>query len=44
MNALKNWKENALHKKAQALGKEKWYKNYKLRICLVERDYGFIKD
>ena len=38
------WKENTLHKKAQALGREKWYKNYKLRICLVERDYGFIKD
>ena len=33
------WKENTLHKKAQALGKEKWYKNYKLRICSVERDY-----
>ena len=39
MNAPKNWKENTLHKKAQALGKEKWYKNYKLRICSVERDY-----
>ena len=44
LNALKNWKENTLHKKAQALGREKWYKNYKLRICLVQRDYGFIKD
>ena len=44
MNALKNWKENTLHKKAQALGKEKGYKNYKLRICLVERDYEFVKD
>ena len=44
LNALKNWKENTLHKKAQALGKEKWYKNYKLRIYLVQRDYGFIKD
>ena len=39
MIALKNWKENTLHKKAQELGKEKWYKNYKLRICSVERDY-----
>ena len=39
MDALKNWKENTLHKKAQVLGKEKWYKNYKLRICSVERDY-----
>ena len=44
LNALKKWKENTLHKKAQALGREKWYKNYKLRICLVERDYGFIKE
>ena len=44
LNALKNWKENTLHKKAQVLEREKWYKNYKLRICLVERDYGFIKD
>ena len=44
LNALKNWKENTLHKKAQALGREKWYKNYKLRIYLVERDYGFIKE
>ena len=39
MAALKNWKENTLHKKAQVLGKEKQYKNYKLRICSVERDY-----
>ena len=39
LQALKIWKENTLHKKAQLLGKEKWYKNYKLRICIVERDY-----
>ena len=44
LNALKKWKENTLHKKAQTLGREKWYKNYKLRICLVQRYYGFIKD
>tara|TARA_B100000315_G_C14346120_1_gene481842 strand:+ start:227 stop:553 length:327 start_codon:yes stop_codon:yes gene_type:complete len=43
MNSLKNWKENTLHKKAQILGKEKWYKKYKLRICTVERDYEFVK-
>ena len=44
LNALKKWKENTLHKKAQILGKEKWYQNYKLRICTVERDYEFVKD
>ena len=38
------WKDNTLHKKTQILGKEKWYKHYKLRICLVDRDYEFIKD
>jgi len=39
LKALQSWKENTLHKKAQQLGKEKWYENYKLRICTVERDY-----
>lgn len=44
MKSLLNWKNNELHKKAQQLGKEKWYKNYKLRICTVERDYEFSKE
>ena len=44
MNALTNWKENILHKKAHALGKEKWYKQYKLRIGTVNRDYNFKRD
>ena len=44
LNALKNWREKTLHKKAQALGREKRYKNYTLRICVAQRDYGFIKD
>jgi heme-degrading monooxygenase HmoA len=39
MEALKNWRDNILHQKAQELGKEKWYTNYKLRICTVVRDY-----
>ncbi|MBT3621239.1 MAG: antibiotic biosynthesis monooxygenase [Flavobacteriales bacterium] len=43
MEALKNWRDNTLHQKAQELGKEKWYTNYKLRICTVERDYEFEK-
>jgi len=43
MESLKRWRDNTLHQKAQELGKEKWYKNYKLRICRVERDYEFEK-
>ncbi|WP_075351403.1 antibiotic biosynthesis monooxygenase family protein [Algoriphagus marinus] len=38
---IKNWKQVSDHRLAQKLGREKWYKAYKTRICLVERDYGF---
>ena len=38
---IKNWKMNSEHLMAQKNGREKWYKAYKTRIALVERDYGF---
>jgi heme-degrading monooxygenase HmoA len=38
---IKNWKANTRHLQAQKQGREKWYENYKVRICKVERDYGF---
>lgn len=38
---IKNWKQVSDHRLAQKLGREKWYKAYKTRICIVERDYGF---
>ena len=41
LESIRNWKMNLDHLQAQKLGKEKWYAQYKLRICLVERDYGF---
>lgn len=41
LEALRKWKEWPLHQKAQHLGREKWYSAYKVRICKVERDYGF---
>ena len=43
LNAIRQWKENAEHLLAQKLGKEKWYTHYKTRICLVEKDYEFVK-
>ena len=41
LEAIKNWKHNAKHLQAQKLGKEKWYKRYKLRVARVERDAEF---
>ena len=41
LDAIQNWKNNAKHLQAQKLGKEKWYKKYKLRVARVERDAEF---
>jgi heme-degrading monooxygenase HmoA len=41
LDAIKNWKMNVDHQLAQKSGRDKWYSQYKVRICKVERDYGF---
>ncbi len=43
VEAIKNWKENLKHQSAQKIGKEKWYSEYQVRICKVEREYSFAK-
>ena len=35
------WKTNTEHLFAQQKGKSDWYVWYKVRICFVEREYGF---
>ncbi|MBP9794380.1 MAG: antibiotic biosynthesis monooxygenase [Flavobacterium sp.] len=41
LEAIKNWKANMEHLEAQEKGKTIWYKNYKVRIAKVEREYEF---
>jgi heme-degrading monooxygenase HmoA len=41
LEAIRNWKADTRHQVAQKSGREKWYKNYKVRICKIERDYEF---
>ena len=41
LEAISKWKNNAEHTLAREQGREKWYAQYKLRICKVERDYDF---
>lgn len=38
--SIKKWKMNLAHIEAQKKGRSVWYKNFKVRICKVERDYG----
>ena len=39
--SITKWKNNLEHTEARDRGREKWYHHYQLRICKVERDYGF---
>lgn len=41
LEAIAHWKANTDHMVAQQKGKTDWYKWYKVRICLVEREYAF---
>ena len=43
LDSIKNWKQNMDHLFAQEKGRNVWYSAYKVRICKVERDYGFEK-
>jgi heme-degrading monooxygenase HmoA len=41
LEAIRAWKANLEHQAAQALGKERFYDAYELRVSRVERAYGF---
>ena len=40
LEAIARWKADAEHAQARALGRERWYEAFKVRIARVERDYG----
>jgi heme-degrading monooxygenase HmoA len=42
--AIQHWHQQAEHKLAQQKGYETWYQSFKLRVCKVERDYGFERE
>ena len=41
LEAIKKWKAQIEHQKAQERGRSEWYSWYKVRICKVEREYEF---
>lgn len=40
LEAIRKWKANGEHLEAQRTGKAEWYEAFKVRISLIERDYG----
>lgn len=43
LEAIASWKSQSEHLVAQQRGKKDWYSWYKVRICLVEREYEFLR-
>jgi heme-degrading monooxygenase HmoA len=41
LESIKKWKENAEHRIAQEKGRNQWYKAFRTRVALVERDNSF---
>lgn len=40
LESIRAWKENALHRQAQQRARD-WYSKFHVRICKVEREYGY---
>lgn len=40
IEAIAAWKEDITHRQAQGRARD-WYKTFRVRVCRVEREYGF---
>ncbi len=38
---IRAWKADPEHRAAQALGRERWYRDYRVEVVEVKRDYRF---
>lgn len=43
LEAIQQWKQHTDHLIAQQKGIQNWYAYYNVKICKVEREYGFSK-
>ena len=43
LESIAAWRTNARHMVAQQRGRDVWYEQFKVRVCRVERDYGFAR-
>jgi len=41
LESIQKWHENGEHRLAQMKGYEIWYQSFTVRICRVEKEYGF---
>ena len=43
LDYIKAWKNDSEHQKAQQLGKNKWYKSYRVEIAEIKKGYGDLR-
>jgi len=41
LESISNFKRLSDYRNAQQRGRDQWYRNYRVRVCSVERDYSF---
>ena len=41
LESIRKWKAQSEHAAAQRMGRDAFYKNYRLRVARIEREYGF---
>jgi len=41
LESIQAWKRQVEHLQAQQMGRDKWYSQYQVRICKVEREYDY---
>ena len=44
LESIKKWKAQSEHAAAQKMGRDAFYRSYRLRIARVEREYGFERE
>ena len=44
LESIQSWRNDAEHRIAQTNGRSVWYDEFRLRICRVERETGFVRD
>lgn len=40
-DAVTAWRADPAHTEARMLGRSRWYAAYRIRVCEVQREYGF---
>ena len=44
LESIRRWKAQSEHAAAQKMGRDAFYRSYRLRVARVEREYGFDRD